>query len=564
MKYLYLIILLFLGFSCKTKLHATESSAIEQKLEALSNQILSKMTDEEKAGQVIHIAIPKNFLDEVAIAELKKIRPGGVILFGVNLGKEKEIRNLNRLLQLEMKSLKALPLLISTDQEGGRVIRVELGVTSFPGAMAIGQTDNLINAEKIGFITSYELRKLGINLLLAPVLDINNNPENPVINTRSFGMDLKSSEFALAYERGARTAGAIPVIKHFPGHGDTTVDSHLGLPIIKKTETQLDEFELIPFKKSIDEGALAIMSAHIVYPNLDSEYPATLSKKILTNILRKKLGFKGLVFTDAMEMDAIAKNYQNLKTGTLAIQAGADVILLTSWGKTTSYYHEMILDSIKKNEFIIDNVNYLDESIKRQIKLKLRTGLFQANFSFTKIQDKELEEYISKNRKLAKEKYNEFKTESITALNKTISNEAIKSFQFEFKPYSLDQSKNFIYILKNEIIQAEMSKLDVLYLSEKSLSKVLKKNPTSTYVFDSREQKDLDFIKQIAQKETKANFILLHFGSPFADLPILPNCKIIFSFSPTKESLIALVNKTLNSKSLESIPAAKLTYRQNK
>jgi beta-N-acetylhexosaminidase len=564
MKYSYILILLFLGFSCKTKLLATESSAIEQKLDVLSNQILSKMTDEEKAGQVIHIAIPKNFLDEVAISELKKIRPGGVILFGVNLGKEKEIRTLNRMLQLEMKSLKALPLLISSDQEGGRVIRVESGVTSFPGAMAMGQTENLINAEKIGFITSYELRKLGINLLLAPVLDINNNPENPVINTRSFGMDLKSSEFALAYERGARTGGAIPVIKHFPGHGDTTVDSHLGLPIIKKTETQLDEFELIPFKKSIDEGALAIMSAHIVYPNLDPDYPATLSKKILTEILRKKLGFKGLVFTDAMEMDAIAKNYQNLKTGSLAIQAGADVILLTSWGKTTTYYHEMILDSIKKKEFIVDNVNYLDESIKRQIKLKLRTGLFQANYSFLKIQDKELEDYISKNRKLAKEKYNEFKTESITALNKKISNEAIKSFQSEFKPFSLEQSKNFIFILKNEIIQAEMTKLDILYLSEKSLPKILKKNPKATYVFDTREQKDLDFIKQIAQKETGANFILLHFGSPFADLPILPNCKIIFSFSPTKESLIALVNKTLNSKNLESIPPAKLFYRQNK
>jgi len=220
----------------------------------------------------------------VAIAELQKVRPGGVILFGVNLGKKKEIRALTKGLQNEMKNLNSPPLFISIDQEGGRVVRVEKGVTGFPGALAIGQTKNPAYAFNVGLITSYELNNLGINLLLAPVMDINNNPENPVINTRSFGMTLDAGDLAISYEKGARIGGAVPVIKHFPGHGDTNVDSHLGLPVIEKTESQLLEFELIPFQKSIQEGARAVMSAHIVYPNLDPKYPSTLSKKILTDI----------------------------------------------------------------------------------------------------------------------------------------------------------------------------------------------------------------------------------------------------------------------------------------
>ncbi|MBP9889243.1 MAG: glycoside hydrolase family 3 protein, partial [Leptospiraceae bacterium] len=269
-------------------IHATDYSDIRKRTLDQAAEIVSKMTDEEKAGQVIHIAIPKNYLDEVAISELQKVRPGGVILFGVNVGKKKEIRALTKGLQLEMKNLNSPPLFISIDQEGGRVVRVEKGVTSFPGALAIGQTKNPSYAFNAGLITSYELNKLGINLLLAPVLDVNNNPENPVINTRSFGMTLDAGDLAISFERGARLGGAIPVIKHFPGHGDTNVDSHLGLPVIEKTEAELLDFELIPFQKSIQEGAKAVMSAHIIYPNLDKKYPSTLSKKILTDILRKK------------------------------------------------------------------------------------------------------------------------------------------------------------------------------------------------------------------------------------------------------------------------------------
>ncbi|HRG47532.1 MAG TPA: glycoside hydrolase family 3 protein [Leptospiraceae bacterium] len=539
-------------------IQATDYSDIRKRTLEQAAEIVSKMTDEEKAGQVIHIAIPKNYLDEVAISELQKVRPGGVILFGVNVGKKKEIRALTKGLQLEMKNLNSPPLFISIDQEGGRVVRVEKGVTSFPGALAIGQTKNPSYAFNAGLITSYELNKLGINLLLAPVLDVNNNPENPVINTRSFGMTLDAGDLAISYERGARLGGAIPVIKHFPGHGDTNVDSHLGLPVIEKTEAELLDFELVPFQKSIQEGAKAVMSAHIIYPNLDKKYPSTLSKKILTDILRKKLGFEGMVMTDAMEMHAISKNFQNEKTGSLAIMAGADVILLTSWGNTTTHYYNMILESIKNKEFDIDGKNVLDESIKRQIALKIENGLFHSSYSYKKIEDPTLEEFIKEKRKISNDRYNDLKVANIEELNARMSLDAVKSYKTPFKTISLSESKNFVYICKNETVRSELTALNIPYYSEKKIPKLLKKAAGKTFVFDSKDQKEIDAIVGIAEKNPKVEFIVLHYGSPFLKLPQLSNVRIVFSFSPTKESIHALINESLNTEKPREIPATDL------
>ncbi|MBK8395636.1 MAG: glycoside hydrolase family 3 protein [Leptospiraceae bacterium] len=561
--FMYILTCLVFLLSFNQTLFSSDLSEIRKRSLEEATKIVSQMTDEEKAGQVIHIAIPKNHMDAVAVSELQKIKPGGVILFGVNVGKKKEIISLTKDLQNEMKNLNSPPLFISIDQEGGRVVRVEKGVTTFPGALAIGQTKNPSYAFNVGLITSYELNSLGINLLLAPVLDVNNNPENPVINTRSFGMTLEAGDLAISYERGARLGGAIPVIKHFPGHGDTNVDSHLGLPVIKKTEDELLKFELVPFQKSIEDGAKAIMSAHIIYPNLDPKYPSTLSKKILTDILRKKLGFDGMVMTDAMEMHAISKNFQNEKTGSLAILAGADVILLTSWGNTTTHYYNMILESIKNKEFEVDGKNVLDESLKRQIALKIENGLFHTSYSYKKIEDSILEEYIEEKRKKSDERYNDLKTANIEELNKRISSEAIKSYKNPFKTFPISKSKTFVYVCKNELIKSELTTLNIPYYSEKKIPKLLKKGKVKTFVFDSKDQKEVDTIVNLAEKNSKIQFIVLHYGSPFLKLPELSNVKILFSFSPTKESIHALINESLNSEKIRKIPAADL-YFSNK
>ncbi len=531
------------------------------KMEKLAAEIVSKMSDEVKAGQIIHVAIAGKEADEDALKEIRKIRPGGVILFGMNLGTKEEIRTLTKDLQSEMKDLKLPPLLISTDQEGGRVVRVESGVTQFPSAMAVGQTANSDYAYKMGFATAYQLKKLGINTVFAPDLDINNNPENPVINTRSFGVTPDTViKMGIAYEKGARSAGALSVIKHFPGHGDTNVDSHIGLPVIDKTEEELMQFELLPFKKAIEEGARSVMSAHIVFSKIDPDYPATLSPLVLKNILRNRLKFNGLVFTDAMEMDAISKNYKNVKRGVLAVLAGADVILMTSFGKNTAEYYDMILSAVKKKEFMSGEVNLIDEAIKRQLIAKMELGLFNESFSSSIINDDELKIYLQKRNKSSKEFYEYLKKENINDLNRKISSDAVRSWKNEFFPPSAETVKTFHFHFRQDRLKEEAELLGHDVISEKRLKKMLSKKIKGVFVLDSRDQSDLRRINSLIKTNPKADYILLHTGSPFLEFPSNPNVKVLFSFSPTDASCVGLVLRAFNSE--EPVKPADIVYRK--
>ncbi|MDX1958433.1 MAG: glycoside hydrolase family 3 protein [Leptospiraceae bacterium] len=542
------IILLFSQLTCSFLKSEEVKSIPKEKIHRFATKILNGMSDEEKAGQVIHIAVPGREVDEETIEEIQKIKPGGVILFGYNLGSKSQIKNLTKSLQAEVRNLKLPPLFISTDQEGGRVVRVEKGVTSFPGAMALGQNNNNANTYNVGLVTSYQLNRLGINVVFAPSLDINNNPDNPVINTRSFGSTVEIvTKWGTMYEQGARDGGALPVIKHFPGHGDTNVDSHLGLPQIQKTEKELEDFELIPFKTAISKGAKAVMSAHIVFPKIDSEYPATLSEKILTKILREKLKFSGLVFTDAMEMDAISKSYKNVKRGTLAILAGADVVLLTSFGKNTIEYRNMILESMRKDEFIRDGVNVLDEAIHRQICLKIEQGLFDSETSFFKIEDEEIKSFLASRNKIAIDKYEAIKKQGLEELNRKVSIDAVKSYKKYFTPPKPEVVKTFKFVIKNDRMKEDLELFDIEPITEKKFKKLLKSKVRANYVIDTKDQNDLNKVEKIIRANPNSNFIILHYGSPFLVLPQQENVDILFSFSPTDISLSSLILRLLNS-----------------
>ncbi|MCB1190391.1 MAG: glycoside hydrolase family 3 protein [Leptospiraceae bacterium] len=531
---------------------------LTSKFKEIARKIVAKMSDKDKAGQVIHIAIPSKTVTEEIKQEIKKIKPGGIIVFGKNLGTREEIIGLTKNLQKEMKKLKKLPLFISIDQEGGRVVRVQKAVTEFPGAMALGQTQNPDNAYKVGFITSYELRKLGINLLFAPVMDINNNPDNPVINTRSFGSSLETvTELACAYERGARIGGAVPVIKHFPGHGDTNIDSHLGLPVINKSLEELEQFELRPFQKSIQDGAKVVMTAHIVYPKLDKDYPTTLSKKILNNILREKLKFRGVIITDSMEMDAIDEHYAHTQTAKLAILSGADIILSTEFGKTPYKYYKMILKAIKKKEFDVGGKNLLDEALIRQIALKLEYGLLHQKTSYIKIKNKEVNDFVSASKRERDTKYKELQKEGIGELNQKISGEAIKTYKKAFTPFSKAETKSMVFYIKNQVLKSTIQKVlkkKLKFFSSKDLKKYLKKHNGQIIVLGTREEKDVKFFYKLAKKYKKNKFLLLHYGSPFFKFPTNDSVNVIFSFSPTTESLkqLAKVTFTPGGKEIQS------------
>jgi beta-glucosidase-like glycosyl hydrolase len=201
----------------------------------------------------------------------------------------------------------------------------------FPSMMAIGATGDAELAYQVGAVTAREARAVGIHVPFAPVLDVNNNPDNPVINVRAFGEDPAAvSSMGAMFVRGIQDNGGIATGKHFPGHGDTDVDSHMDLPLITVDRLRLDSIELVPFKRAIEEGVGGIMTAHIAVPSIteDNGTPATLSENVLTTLLRGEMGFKGLIFTDAMDMAAIARRHSRQEAAVRAVLAGADVILM--------------------------------------------------------------------------------------------------------------------------------------------------------------------------------------------------------------------------------------------
>ncbi|MGB3260129.1 beta-N-acetylhexosaminidase [Paenisporosarcina sp.] len=291
---------------------------------------------------------------------------GGVILFGRNIGTPQEILALTQSLQHEAKTAGyTSPLLICIDQENGVVRRLGEGTTIIPGAMLLGATHDPNQAFKAGQMTGKELKALGINWNLAPVVDINNNPKNPVIGVRSFGEDaLEVTDMAKNSMLGMQESGVMTTLKHFPGHGDTSVDSHLDLPVIAHDLKRLHEVELVPFKECIAAGADAIMSAHVYFPALESQAntPATLSRSVITGLLREELGFDGVVTTDCMEMDAIAKGIGTVNGCVKAVEAGVDLVMV-------SHIHPLQEQSILKIVEVVENglisEQQIDHSIER-------------------------------------------------------------------------------------------------------------------------------------------------------------------------------------------------------
>ncbi|EMJ93323.1 glycosyl hydrolase family 3, N-terminal domain protein [Leptospira alstonii serovar Sichuan str. 79601] len=526
-----------------------QADGLDRYLESQAKEIVDKMSPEELTGQVIHVAIPGKTLDETTEKEIEEILPGGIILFGMNLGTKQEISKLNLELQNKSMEFSKLPLLISVDQEGGRVLRVRDGVTQFPGAMALGQTKNADYAYKVGFITSYQLRKLGLNFVFAPDLDINNNPDNPVINTRSMGSTPEMVSVAgIGYEKGARVGGAIPTIKHFPGHGDTNVDSHLGLPKIDKTLEELERMELIPFQESIRQGAEVVMSAHIVYPKLDPNFPATLSSKILTGILRERMGFKGVIITDAMEMDAIDEHYKDQNPGVLAILAGADILLMTSWGKTTREMKNQILTAYVKGTFQKGERDLLKEAAYRQILLKLKHGIIyefspKKSEAKEKLSDLEQKEIAFFQDQLAQREKTFLEIFSPT-LNAEISRATIVSFPSSFHPSSVKTDET-IFAVRGIEFETVLAEKNIPNVNSGKIPALVKTNKFKRIVVSTFSQLELDLAAGLAKRYSDLEVIALHYGTPFLKLNTISNLKILFSFSPTLESKKALLYSVL-------------------
>ncbi len=283
---------------------------------------LSRLTLEEKLGQMI---VPRAYTHYMSadsrpyrevVRYVDSLKVGGLVFFQGDVSEMALIAN-------EMQARADIPLLISADFEWGTAMRMRRG-TLYPAAMALGATRDPVLAYKTGKAIGREARAVGVHQNFGPVADINTNPENPVINVRSFGEDSRLvMELGKAYMDGLHEAGVISTAKHFPGHGDTDIDSHLDLPLLLFDTMRLNAVELAPFRHIIDHGVMSIMSAHVAVPVLAEEErrPATLSHNIMTTLLRNELGFSGLVVTDALEMRSITRNYTPDESAVMAVEA---------------------------------------------------------------------------------------------------------------------------------------------------------------------------------------------------------------------------------------------------
>ena len=278
----------------------------------------------QRIGRLFMAGIPGLVLDAATQQTLERLRIGGVILFRRNASDPAQIAALTHALH----ALPSAPL-VAIDHEGGRVVRLEEPFTRFPAAAAVGRSGDSSLAFQIGQAMGEELAGVGIDLNFAPVLDVHSNPANPIIGDRAFGSDAALvSAMGVAMLRGLLAGGVIPCGKHFPGHGDTEKDSHLELPTVRRSRAQLERTELAPFRAAIAAGVPMLMTAHVLYPALDAERPATLSHAILTGLLRAELGFKGVIASDDLEMRAISDDQDIGSAAVATLKAGADMLLI--------------------------------------------------------------------------------------------------------------------------------------------------------------------------------------------------------------------------------------------
>ena len=302
---------------------------------------------------------------------------GGVVLLEANAHDPQQLSNLTTELgSLATSSGAGIPLFVAINHEGGIVVRITEGVTGLPGNMAVAATGRPEHAYISAALAARELRAMGVNMNLAPVLDVNDNPLNPVIGTRSFSESpALAAEYGQLAVRGSQDNGVIAVAKHFPGHGSVDVDSHGGLPVLQASTGELMLRELVPFQAAIEEGVVGIMTAHIAVPSLDdSGRPATLSPEILTGLLRQQMGYDGLILTDSLGMGGVSASRGQAQAAIEAVQAGVDIVLSTTPVEAHIAIIQALVTAVQQGNIPVERI---DQSVLRILRVKYAYGLFE-------------------------------------------------------------------------------------------------------------------------------------------------------------------------------------------
>ena len=348
-------------------------------------EALAALTVEQKVGQLLVAGIAGTRPGEDGAAAIQDYQVGSIILFGRNVESAEQLAELNN----GLKALNGdyIPLFLAVDQEGGRVDRMPAEVENLPPALEFGSipdTDSRLDTcFELGRTLAAQCAAFGFNLDFAPDMDVWSNPDNTVIGDRAFGADAGTVTGAANMAAlGLLSEGVIPVAKHFPGHGDTAVDSHYGLPVVDKTLEELEERELVPFRQAIDTTCVygtygdaaipAVMVAHILMTQLDPDWPASLSHKVVTGLLREELGFDGVVCTDDLTMGALAQTWGVGEAAVLAVEAGCDLLLVCHELDNLTAARDALLEAVDTGRISMER---LDQSVYRILSLKAEYGL---------------------------------------------------------------------------------------------------------------------------------------------------------------------------------------------
>lgn len=496
---------------------------------------ITNLTLEEKIGQMLCFAFHGTTVNEQLKTLISDYKVGNIVHFARNIVDVKQVKKLNN----DIQSLSKLPVFISLDQEGGMVRRVISDITYLPGAMALAST-NQKHIYEVSHATGLDLRNLGFHINYAPVADVNNNPLNPVINSRSYSDDPEIvSKCVVEAFKGFQDAYLLPTVKHFPGHGDTNVDSHLGLPIVKKSLAELEKVELIPFKKAIDAGIDGVMISHILYSELDSTLPSSLSYNVITKLLKEKMGFKGLITTDSLTMAAIWERYTIEEIVEKGINAGNDILVFCGKADVNEQV-EIVKTFIKlvKNKKI--PMSRIDESVTKILQLK-------AKYCFNQIVSKANRDelaYDLVNQSIVKVKENNL-------LPLTKKDKVLIIFPKISLASLVDNENNTYeslgkYLPYQEIIVDEtLSSLKNIMQIQANYDKII----MATY-----NVKADDYQTEIYQKLNKAKVVVIALRSPY-DLNYIHEVKeYICTFDCTKESLKAVSSKLMTNDFYGKLP----------
>ena len=358
---LVLIIGILIALNYKKGNSNTKTKSKENSIEQKVNNTMKNMTIDQKIAQMLVVYYTSDTVDDNLKTTLKERTPGGFIITQDNLKSyDKTVKFIK-----DLKENSKIPLILSIDQEGGTVQRLQtfedVEVLNIPFMYNVGKTNDEKLAYDVGKVLAHEMKTIGINVVYAPVIDIYSNKEDTVIGRRSFGETKELvSKMAISTAKGLEDEGIVATYKHFPGHGDTKVDSHLSLPSIDKTKEELMEEELYPFKEAIKNNAKMIMIGHLSVPSIDGDTPATVSKKII-NILKEDLNYKGLIITDALNMGALTHTYTYEEIYTKSIEAGVDILLMPIGSKDA-------IEKIKKNI----SEERINKSVKKILTFKYK------------------------------------------------------------------------------------------------------------------------------------------------------------------------------------------------